>query len=211
MTGFDFLVQFIATRGYGVLQPQFRGSTGYGASFQAAGLQQWGLKMQDDVTDGTRWLVEQKLADPARIAIVGASYGGYSALMGAVREPELYRAAAAIAPVTDLKLMFVSDFDFLFNDLNRPRIGTDSAILEKTSPTSNVERIRIPVLLVHGRKDYTVPVAQSERLAEALSKAGKPFDAVYLDEADHFLSRGDDRLATLKALAKFLASNLAKP
>lgn len=211
VTGFNYLVQFLASRGYGVLQPQFRGSTGYGAAFEAAGLQQWGLKMQDDVTDGTHWLIEQKLADPARIAIVGASYGGYSALIGAVREAGLYRAAAAIAPVTDLNLLIETNRDFLFSDINRPRIGSDAAILEKTSPASNVDRIRIPLLLVHGRKDYTVPVAQTERMAEALSKAGKPFELVYLDEGDHYLSRADDRLATLKALEKFLASNLAKP
>jgi len=211
VTGFDYLVQFIASRGYGVLQPQFRGSTGYGASFEAAGLQQWGLKMQDDVTDGTRWLIEQKLADPTRIAIVGASYGGYSALMGAVREPELYRAAAAIAPVTDLVQLGDTDWAFLYDDFNRPRIGSDLTVLRNTSPASNVDRIRIPLLLVHGRKDYTVPVAQTERMAEALSKAGKPFDVIYLDEADHFLSRADDRLATLKVLEKFLANNLTKP
>lgn len=206
--GFDYLVQFLASRGYGVLQPQFRGSTGYGAAFEKAGQQQWGLAMQDDLTDGTRWLVNEKLADPARIAIVGASYGGYAALMGAVKEPALYRAAAAIAPVTDLNLLNDSDWHFLFSDVNRPRIGTDAEVLERTSPARNVAHIRAPLLLVHGRKDYTVPVAQTERMVEALRKAGKPFDVLYLEEGDHFLSRADDRLGTLRALEKFLAANL---
>lgn len=210
-SGFNYLAQFIASRGYGVLQPQFRGSSGYGAAFEAAGLQQWGLAMQDDLTDGTRWLIDQKLADPARIAIVGGSYGGYAALMGAVKEPGLYRCAAAVAPVADLKLLVDDSWHYLFSDVNVPRIGTDTAILEKTSPAHNAERIRIPLLLVHGRKDYTVPVEHTVRMAEALQKAGKPAEVVFLDQADHFLSRGSDRLATLKALEKFLAANLAAP
>jgi dipeptidyl aminopeptidase/acylaminoacyl peptidase len=206
--GFDYLVQFLASRGYGVLQPQFRGSTGNGAAFEAAGHQQWGLAMQDDITDGTRWLVAQKLADPARIAIVGASYGGYAALMGAVKEPDLYHCAVAIAPVTDLELLIERINNSIFGDANIPRIGSDSAVLEKTSPARNVDRIHIPLLLVHGRKDYTVPVAHTEKMAEALKKAGKPVEVIYLDEADHFLSHGDDRLTALKALEKFLTSNL---
>ena len=209
--GFNYLVQFLASRGYGVLQPQFRGSTGYGAAFESAGLQQWGLAMQDDLTDGTRWLIEQKLADPARIAIVGASYGGYAALMGLVKEPGLYRCAAAIAPVTDLNLLLDSDFHFLWSDLNMPRIGMDSALLDRTSPARNAERIQAPLLLVHGRKDDTVPVAQTERMENAMRRAGKTFDMLYLQEADHYLSRGDDRITTLQALERFLAKNLNAP
>jgi len=208
--GFDYQVQFLASRGYGVFQPQFRGSTGYGAAFEVAGQKQWGLAMQDDVTDGTHWLVNQKLADPTRIAIVGSSYGGYAALMGAVKEPELYRCAVAIAPVTDLELLIERYNNFLFSDINVPRIGTDSAKLVKNSPVQNVERIRIPLLLVHGRKDYTVPVAQTEVMDKALRKAGKPAEVLYLEEADHYLSRGRDRLDTLKAVEKFLSSNLAE-
>ena len=200
VSSFDYQVQFLASRGYGVLQPQFRGSSGYGAAFETAGYQQWGLAMQDDVTDGTRWLVEQKYADPARIALVGTGYGGYAALMGAVKEPSLYRCAVAIAPVTDLPLLIERLHEFYFGDLNIPRIGTDSEVLEKTSPARNTDRIRIPLLLVHGRKDYTVPVAHTERMEEALRKAGKPVEVLYLDNADHYLSRGDDRLAALRAL-----------
>lgn len=206
--GFDYLVQFLASRGYGVLQPQFRGSTGYGAAFEAAGLQQWGLAMQDDVTDGTRWLLEQGLAEPGRIAIVGASYGGYAALMGAVKEPALYRAAVAIAPVTDLNLLVEDWGKLLFGDVNVPRIGTDPNRLEQTSPDRQAERIRVPLLLIHGRKDFTVPVIHTERMAEALTKAGKTAEVIYLADADHYLSRGADRLAALSALEKFLAAQL---
>ncbi len=203
--GFDYLVQFLANRGYGVLQPQFRGSTGYGAAFEAAGLQQWGLAMQDDVTDGTRWLIEQKLADPARIAIAGISYGGYSALMGAIKEPNLYSCAAAIAPVTDLVQHIDSMHNFLFSDLNQPRIGMDKDVLIKTSPAHNAAQIRIPILLVHGRKDYTVPVEQTELMATALTKSAKSFNVIYLPDGDHYLSHAHDRLETLSALEKFLA------
>ena len=207
--GFDYLVQFLASRGYGVLQPQFRGSTGHGAAFEAAGHQQWGLAMQDDVTDGTRWLIEQRLADPARIAIVGASYGGYAALMGVVKEPDLYRCAAAIAPVTDLNLLLDSNWKMLFADVNLPRIGTDPAVLERTSPARNAGRIRVPLLLVHGRSDAIVPVEQTETMVDALAKAARPYELLYLDQADHVLSRSDDRIATLKALEAFLAKQLA--
>lgn len=206
---FDYRVQFLASRGYGVLQPQFRGSTGYGAAFEAAGHQQWGLSIQDDITDGTQWLIRQNLADPARIAIVGTGdFAGYAALMGTIKEPDLYRCAVAIAPVTDLKLLIERQGKFLFGEDNIRRIGSDSSLLEKTSPAQNVQAIKVPLLLVHGRKDYTVPVAQTERLEEALKKAGKSADVVYLDEADHYLSRGNDRQVTLKLLEKFLGANL---
>jgi dipeptidyl aminopeptidase/acylaminoacyl peptidase len=206
--GFDYIVQFLASRGYGVLQPQFRGSTGFGAKFEAAGLQQWGLAMQDDITDGTRWLLEEKLADPKRIVIVGASYGGYAALMGAVKEPDLYRAAVAIAPVTDLPIFIERTKGFLFGDLNVPRIGSDQDQLIKTSPDRNADRIRMPILMVHGRRDYTVPVIQTELMEKALKNAGNPAQVLYLDEADHFLSRASDRTATLNAMEIFLSANL---
>lgn len=206
--GFDYWVQFLASRGYGVLQPQFRGSTGFGRDFLTAGYQQWGLAMQDDITDGTRWLVRQGLADPARIAIVGASYGGYAALMGVAREPTLYRCAAAFAPVTDL-LTFVDDQQsYVFGDLNLPQIGQYGTTLEQTSPARLVDRIVRPVLLVHGRKDYTVPVQHTEMMVRAMSKAGKSVQVVYLDDADHYLARTADRLRLLQTLQAFLDANM---
>ena len=206
--GFDYLVQFLASRGYGVLQPQFRGSTGVNSKFEEAGVRQWGLAMQDDITDGTNWLIEQKLADPKRIAIVGASYGGYAALMGAVKEPTLYRAAIAIAPVTDLPTFVDRLYDFVFWGKSVASIGTDKALLVRTSPARNADKIMIPTLLIHGRKDYTVPVEQTEQMEKALKKADKSAQVLYLDEANHFLSRPDDRIAALKAIEKFLAAKM---
>ena len=206
--GFDYLVQFLASRGYGVLQPQFRGSTGFGADFQAKGKQQWGLAMQDDVTDATKWLIDQHLADPKEICIVGASYGGYAALEGAEKEPSLYACAAAIAPVTDLPAFIRDRRNFAFADQNIPQIGDDSSKLEATSPDLHADQIQIPILLIHGRKDFTVSVQQTEKMEAALIAAGKTEQTIYLADADHYLGRPGDRLAVLNALGGFLARNL---
>ena len=208
--GFDYLVQFLASRGYGVLQPQFRGSTGYGEELKQAGKQQWALAMQDDITDGTKWLVQKKLADPARIAIVGTSgYGGYAALMGAIKEPYLYRCAVALSAITDLELLIETRQHYLFNDNNMPGMDTNATLLEAYSPTRNAEKIQIPVFLVHGRKDFTVPVEHTEAMSNSLREAGKTFEVLYLKEADHNLSHADDRISVLSALEKFLSVHLS--
>ena len=131
--------------------------------------------------------------------------------MGTDKELWFYNCAVAIAPVTDLEL-FIDRLTYsLFGDINVPLIGSDSAVLKKTSPVHNVERIRIPLLLVHGRKDYNVPVEHTEIMDEALRKAGKSAKVLYLDEGDHFLSRASDRLTTLKALENFLRSTYPSP
>lgn len=205
---FDYWVQYLASRGYGVLQPQFRGSSGYGRAFLTAGYRQWGLAMQDDVTDATRWLVRQGYADPRRIAIVGGGYGGYAALMGVAKEPLLYRCAVAIAPVSDLPALVEEDEKRLHGDLDIDTIGADPATLERTSPARLADRVRVPVLLVHGRRDTTVPVEQSETMERALEKAGKPVQAVYLAGADHYFTVQADRERLLRELERFLAANL---
>lgn len=202
--GFDFVAQFLASRGWGVLQPEFRGSTGYGEAFQKAGLRQWGLAMQDDVTDATKWAIAQGMADPNRICIVGMSYGGYAALEGAEKEPSLYRCAAAYAPVTDLPLMLRDNRRFSFGDANIPRVGDDSDQLEATSPDRHADLIQIPVLLIHGMKDFTVPVTQTQRMERALKEAGKTETTIYLPDSTHSLPHVADRLAVLNALEAFL-------
>ena len=207
---FDWLAQFIASRGYGVLQPQFRGSTGFGSALHDAGLRQWGLAMQDDVTDGTRYLAAAHLADPKRICIVGASYGGYVALEGVVKEPNLYRCAAAFAPVTNLLRLVGGRGAFAESDLNLPLPDSDSATLQQVSPVNGADRIRVPVLLVHGKQDFTVQVEQSHEMEFALKQAGRDVHAVYLDDADHYLSTSASRLAFLQALEPFLAANLLR-
>ncbi len=170
---FDLVAQYLAARGYGVLQMNYRGSSGYGSRYQSLGYRQWGLAMQDDVTDGTRWLIDEGLADPDRIAIYGASYGGYAALMGAAKEPGLYRCAASYAGVTDL-VKLLDDLDRTGSqEYNAPRIGTDPEVLRQTSPVNLADKIKVPVLLGHGRGDAVVPVGHSEEMADALEDAGK--------------------------------------
>ncbi|MDB5396304.1 MAG: family peptidase [Rhodospirillales bacterium] len=206
--GFDYLAQMIASRGFGVFQPNYRGSRGYGGAFERAGFQQWGLKMQDDVTDGTQWLINQKLAVPGRICIVGWSYGGYVALMGAIKTPGLYRCAVSMAGVTDLRRRLDRANQSRFADLNLPRFDSDPAVIEANSPVLHADQVRIPVLLAHGRRDFTVSVFDSEDMEAALKKAGKPVKSLYFDDDDHYLFREEDRIAFLKALDGFLAENL---
>lgn len=208
MIGFDYIAQMIASRGYGVLQPNYRGSRGYGGAFEQAGYQQWGLKMQDDVTDATRWLIDRGIADPGRICIVGWSYGGYAALMGGIKTPELFRCIASIAGVTDLRRRLDWAEQSRFADINLPRFDSDPAILAANSPVLQADRIRAPVLLVHGRRDFTVSVEDSEAMEAALRAAGKPVQAMYFDDDDHYLYRERDRIALMRTLADFLERSL---
>jgi dipeptidyl aminopeptidase/acylaminoacyl peptidase len=208
--GFDYIAQMIASRGYGVLQPNFRGSTGYGGAFLAAGFREWGRKMQDDITDGTKWLIDQKLADPSRICIVGWSYGGYAALMGAVREPTLYRCAASMAGITDLKHLQPGT-GTVFSNIALPSLNGDKSLIAENSPAKNADKINIPILLAHGREDVNVSVQDSIEMEKALRDAGKHVDALYFDGDDHFLFREGDRVAFLRKLEVFLKDNLGPP
>jgi dienelactone hydrolase len=205
--GFDYIAQMIASRGYGVLQPNFRGSTGYGRAFLEAGFREWGRKMQDDVTDATKWLIDQRLADPARICIFGWSYGGYAALMGAIREPTLYRCAASMAGVTDLKRMQPGSGRQVIN-VAVPVLNGDRSLIEENSPAKNAGKITIPILLAHGRQDVNVAFDDSVEMETALKDAGKKVDTIYFDGDDHFLYREGDRIAFLKKLDSFLRENL---
>ena len=208
---FDYEVQFLASRGWGVLQPEFRGSACFGPAFEERGFRQWGYAMQDDVTDGTRWLINQNLADPSRICIVGSSYGGYAALEGAVKEPDLYRCAAAWAPVTDLPLLHDSIYGTLHPEIALSRLGEDMDRLREASPARHADRIKVPVLIVHGKTDFTVQVEHAQRMERALKDAGKPAEVIYIDGADHFRLQYPARLAWLQALDRFLSTNLGQP
>ena len=209
--GFDYEVQFLASRGWGVLQPEFRGSTCWGSAFEQKGYREWGFKMQDDVTDGTRWLIDRGLADPSKICIVGSSYGGYAALEGVEKEPDLYRCAAAWAPVTDLLTLRGEWRELIQNAVALDRLGEDSGRLEAASPDRHADKIKVPVLLMHGRTDFTVQVRHSERMESALKDAGKPVEAIYLDGADHYRLQYPARLAWLQALDRFLGTYLGRP
>jgi dipeptidyl aminopeptidase/acylaminoacyl peptidase len=201
---FDYMAQFLAALGYGVLQPQFRGSTGRGWVFEQAGYGQWGRKSQDDITDGTHWLIDQGYADPGRIAIAGASYGGYAALMGAEREPALYRCAVSISGVADLAHL-VNEVGTTYGGLTSiPDVKEKDVPLTAISPVKHTGALQVPVLLMHGRRDFTVPVDHSEAMERALRHVDKPVEAVYFDDADHFFTREKDRVAMLRTLQSFL-------
>ena len=203
---FNWLVQFLVSRGYGVLQPQFRGSTGYGADFESAGKQQWGLAMQNDVTDATRWLVSQKLALPNKICIAGAGYGGYAALEGAEKEPSLYACAASIAGISDLPAWIAERNQYAFSDTDIANIGGNTGALAAVSPDRHADKLQIPVLLIAPTKDWDVPIEQTKKMEAALKAAGKTEQTLYLPDADFY--RPAARLAELNALETFLAQNL---
>lgn len=180
--GFNPANQFLASRGYVVVEPEFRGSTGYGSKLFRAGWKQWGLAMQDDVTDATRWAIAQGLADPQRIAIAGASYGGYATMMGLVKEPGLYKAGVNWVGVTDIELMYsIGWSDFLDADnpwvrYGMPRMigdpGKDAAQLAATSPLKLAARIKQPVLLAYGEDDLRVPLPHGTKMRDALIASG---------------------------------------
>ncbi len=201
---YDYWAQFLAFKGYGVLQPNFRGSTGYGTAFMRAGEGQMGLAMQDDVTDGVRWAIKQGIADEKRLCIVGASYGGYAAMWGIAKDPDLYRCAISIAGVASLRAE-VNDFGDMLNggrakDAWRRMTPDFNAV----SPINAVDRIKTPLLLIHGKRDVTVDVSQSERMNGRMKGAGKTVSYLPLPLADHYFTRQEDRTALLKAMGDFL-------
>lgn len=179
--GWSANAQFLASRGYLVVEPEFRGSTGYGSQLFRAGWQQWGLKMQDDVTDATRWAVDQGLADPRRLVIAGASFGGYAAMMGLVKEPNLYRAAVNWVGVTDIDLMYSIDWSDLDGSVwqryGMPKLVgdrvKDRAQLDATSPLKRAAEITKPVLMAYGTRDFRVPLPHGTKMRDALNAAGK--------------------------------------
>ncbi|MBI3283568.1 MAG: S9 family peptidase [Burkholderiales bacterium] len=173
-------VQFLASRGYAVLEPEFRGSTGYGMKHFQAGIKQWGLAMQDDIADGTRWAITQGYADPKRICIAGASYGGYATLMGLIKDPDLYRCGIDWVGVTDINLLYDihwSDVSEEWKTYGMPALVgdplKDAAQLKATSPIENVARIKQPLLLAYGGADRRVPLPHGSNFYDAV-KAGNP-------------------------------------
>ncbi len=206
-------VQLLANRGYAVLQPNYRGSGGYGEAFTELGRGQIGRRMQDDLDDAVDWAAGQGLIDPARVCLVGASYGGYAALWGVIRNPERYRCAASFAGVTELDKQLAYDRDF-FNTAGgrawRDRVrGDDRGFdLDTVSPARRVNDLHRPVLLVHGRLDSTVPFRQFEIMRSAMQKARVP-DAEFLvfDNAGHGFGNTADEQAWYDALLAFLARN----
>ena len=211
LSGFDWEAQFLASRGYGVLQMNFRGSSGYGQAFRDAGRREWGEAMQQDVEDGARWLVAQGHADEGKLAIMGGSYGGYASLMGAVKTPDLYRCAVAYAPVTDLPEVVRDMQRYTSGGYWQREIGhafQDRGRLVENSPARRADAIKVPVLLIHGEDDRVVALEQSERMVRAMKKAGTQHRFVMLPRGSHHLDVGDNRLTYLREVEDFLGDCL---
>jgi acetyl esterase/lipase len=209
---YDSWVQLFATRGYAVLKVNFRGSGGYGGKFLTAGYGQWGRAMQDDVTDATKWAIAEGIADPKRIAIVGASYGGYAALMGGAREPDLYQAIISYVGVSDLALMYsrgdIEDSIFGENYL-KTVIGEDKNELKTRSPVNLAASFKAPVLIMHGGQDQRVPVAHGRSMRDALKSAGKEVEYFEVADEMHGFYKQKNVLAGYERMLAFLDKHLA--
>jgi dipeptidyl aminopeptidase/acylaminoacyl peptidase len=214
--GWDPRVQFLASRGYAVLQPEFRGSAGFGFKHFQAGWKQWGLAMQDDIADGARWAIAQGIADPKRICIAGASYGGYATLMGLAKDPDLFRCGVEWVGVTDINLMFKSDWR---NDLSEEwkqygmpvLIGDpvkDAQQIKDTSPVNLASRIRQPLLMAYGGVDRRVPIAHGQNLRDALRPYNDKVEWIEYGEEGHGWRLVKNRLDFWTRVEKFLDANI---
>ncbi|MEL6529446.1 MAG: S9 family peptidase, partial [Pseudomonadota bacterium] len=205
---FDWWAQAVAYRGYAVLQPNFRGSTNRDRAFIRAGYGEWGRKMQTDLSDGIAHLAAEGIVDPSRACIMGASYGGYAALAGVTLQQGIYRCAVSFAGVSDLTRLTRTEIresgsNSMVKRVLKEEIGQGRE-LKDISPRRFADRADAPVLLIHGKDDVVVPFEQSFIMADALKDAGKPYELISLEGEDHWLSRSETRVETLRAAIKFL-------
>ena len=204
---YDYWAQFLASRGYVVMQPNFRGSTGYGTEFLNKGKGQMGFAMQDDITDGVKWAVNQGIADAKRVCIVGASYGGYAAMWGIAKDPDLYRCAISISGVAALRRE-VNDFgNDLKGSLYKMQWQEMTPDFNAVSPINAIAKIKAPLMLIHGKRDVTVDHVQSQKMFNAMTKADKAVEFVSLPLADHYFTREADRIKLLSSMEAFLAKH----
>ncbi|MET4684039.1 acetyl esterase/lipase [Brevundimonas faecalis] len=216
VAGFDYWAQAMASRGYAVLQANFRGSLGYGRAFLEAGYGEWGRKMQTDLSDGVRWLVAEGIVDPARVCIVGASYGGYAAMAGLTLDKGVYRCGVSVSGVSDLRRM-VNREAYLDGERNSPTVRywnrfmgaarLNDRSLDALSPAMLASAVDSPLLLIHGKDDTVVPIEQSRFMAEAMRRAGKPVEMIELPGEDHWMSRADTRRWMLRETVRFLEAH----
>ena len=212
--------QFLAARGYAVLQPEFRGSTGYGVSHNEAGWKQWGLAMQNDIADATRWAIAQGIADPKRICIAGASYGGYATLMGLINDPELYQCGVEWVGVTDLTLMhdghwsFTSDMSDSYKKYGFPTLVgdpvKDAAQFKATSPLQQAARLKQPLLMAYGAVDQRVPLYHGRQFYNAVKATNPHVEMVIYDDEAHGWTLPKNRIDFWDRVEKFLDKNIGK-
>lgn len=208
-------VQFLANRGYAVLQMNFRGSIGYGRKFWSASFNEWGLKMQDDITDGAQWLINQGVADADKIAIYGGSYGGYATLAGITFTPDLYACAVDYVGVSNL-FTFMSTIppywkpylDMLKKMVGDPDDATDKKRLEATSPVFHVDKIKAPLLIAQGAKDPRVAQDESDQMVEALRKRGIDVEYILKENEGHGFHNEENRFEFYEAMERFLEKHL---
>ena len=211
---FDPLAQFLASRGYATLQMNYRGSVGFGDAFYKKGLRKVGREIQDDIADGTRWAIAKGIADPARIAIMGTSYGGYSALMGLAQTPELYRCGISLAGVTDWTAIikqgrdnFPADYVAVENQIGH--LERDAEELRAVSPVNLADKITAPLFIEHGKDDPVVPYEQATAMTAALDRAKKPYEFVAKGNELHGLANAKNRAEFFTRIEQFLAKHLA--
>lgn len=210
---FDTDAQFLASRGYAVLQVNFRGSPGRGINFEHAGYRQWGGKIQDDLIDGVKWAVAQGEVDATRVCTYGASFGGYAALMLAAREPDMFKCAVGYAGVYDLKLLYKEDATRMYKQtLNfyKKVLGEDNDELNRFSPVTLAGKIKVPVLLVHGEKDKIAPFEHAELMRAALIKEGRPPEWMVAPTEGHGFYDTRNVTAFYEKLEVFLARHIGR-
>jgi dipeptidyl aminopeptidase/acylaminoacyl peptidase len=211
--GYNPEVQFLANRGYAVLQVNFRGSTGYGRAFWEASFREWGRKMQDDVTDGVQWLIAQGIADPARVAIYGGSYGGYATLAGLAYTPDLYAAGIDYVGVSNL-LTFMKSIPPYWKPMLamlQEMVGDmekDEAMLRAASPVFSADRIKAPLLIAQGAKDPRVVKSESDQMVEAMRKRGVEVEYLVKDNEGHGFHNEENRFEFYEAMERFLDRHL---
>jgi dipeptidyl aminopeptidase/acylaminoacyl peptidase len=214
--GFNYMAQYFANQGYLVIQPQFRGSEGFGANHLLAGRGEWGRKMQDDLTDAVQHLVKEGKVDGSRVCIVGASYGGYAALAGAAFTPDLYQCVVSINGVSDVDAMLRQEkwdygrdhwvVSYWETVIAKGQINKDH--LKDISPINHAKHVKAPVLLVHGEQDLVVPISQSKKMYSALKKQDKQVTFLTLDKGDHGLSKKENRMRAMLAIDKFIKKHI---
>jgi dipeptidyl aminopeptidase/acylaminoacyl peptidase len=211
--GYDPEAQWLANRGYACLQVNFRGSTGYGKDFLNAGDREWGGKMHDDLVDAVQWAVDQGIADPARVAIYGGSYGGYAALVGATFTPDLFCCAVDIVGPSNLVTLLKSIPPYwstmratMYKRVGNPE--TEPAFLESRSPLFKADRIQIPMLIAQGANDPRVAQAEAEQIVEAMKQNGVNYEYMLFPDEGHGFAKPENRIKFYTAAEKFLAAHL---
>ena len=211
--GFNPEIQFLANRGYAVLQMNFRGSTGYGREFWEASFKKWGREMQDDITDGTNWLIEKGIADRNRIAIYGGSYGGYATLMGLVKEPDLYAAGVDYVGVSNM-FTFMKTIPPYWEpmlEMMYEMVGDleeDSTMLKEVSPVFHVDKIKSPLFIAQGKNDPRVNVDESDQMVEAMKNRGVEVEYLVKDDEGHGFRNEENRFEFYRAMENFLSKQL---